>query len=254
MNVMIVSQYEDGIMRPNPCTDLRYPKEKKYEASWYTIDQINLLLKEILNTTDPEFFAGILFAIFYANRRGEICGKRWSDISFEENKVFVTETRVRIGDEIVKGAKNEASTAAMPLMPFMREVLTSLKKRQEEFEAMYGQYYEKNDYIIKWPNGRPYGLDFLNYKLTKIEKKLGLHHVTLHGLRHSAGTLLRFLGHQQSDIQSWLRHGDAKSTQIYVHDTYEFKIPTAEHLDTIFNERLDIERVLSTLDKTEAGR
>ena len=221
----------DRLIPENPCSLIRYPKEQPFEARFLKLPDLNTLLEAV---HDMVIEPAIILAVYYALRRGEILGIRWSDIDFERNIVYIKNTRVRVGEPVEKGPKNKASLAPMPLMPNVKDYLLILKKQQAAYAKAFGKQYHHNDYICKWQDGRPFEYKYVNSVLGRVLKKNKLPHRTLHELRHSTASLLRAQGFSLQEIQSWLRHGDIKSTMRYAHDDIDVRINASERLNGIF--------------------
>ena len=171
----------------NPCRSIDYPKSAKYVSGFLSVSQIEKLLKTVKNTNIE---TAIILATHYGLRRGEILGLRWQDVDFENNVLWIRNTRVRITTNIEKPTKNDASRRAMPLMETVKQHLLAEKAKQDGYSKAMGEGYSKNDYVCKWENGRPFEVSYLNRTLTQILKDLGLPHVRLHDLRHSTATYL----------------------------------------------------------------
>lgn len=82
-------------------------------------------------------------AAFYGLRRSEILGLRWKSIDFDSNLVMIDHTVVqfRSGGEtkvVSKDrTKNASSFRSLPLVPQYRELLLTMKARQEcKFRAV----------------------------------------------------------------------------------------------------------------------
>ena len=222
----------DKLIPENPCILIRYPKEQPFEAKFLKLPEMNKLLEAVHGMViEP----AIMLAVYYALRRGEILGIRWSDIDFEKNIVYIRNTRVRVGKAVEKRPKNKASLAPMPLMPNVKEFLQILKNKQAACARAFGKQYHQNDYICKWQDGRPFEYKYVNTVLGRVLKQNKLPHRTLHELRHSTATLLRAQGFSLQEIQSWLRHGDIKSTMRYAHDDIDVKMNASDRLNSIFN-------------------
>lgn len=234
------------LIEHNPCTLIRYPvsvfSKQEHEPRHLGLESLTKLLEHVTSDNflgeDSEYVwpttTGIVLAICYALRRGEIYGIRWRDVDFDNNMLRIDNTIVRIASITEKQPKNKASRCAMPLIPSVKEYLLQLKARQAECAKFYGKQYQHNDYIVKRDNGEQIGMDYLNKRLQMLLEALEQPIVTLHELRHSTGTYLRSIGFSTQQIQSWLRHADIKSTMHYAHDTIELKTETANRMDSTF--------------------
>ena len=241
MDIAIKQAVIDRLIPENPCSLIRYPKEQPFEARFLKLPDLNTLLEAV---HDMVIEPAIILAVYYALRRGEILGIRWSDIDFERNIVYIKNTRVRVGEPVEKSPKNKASLAPMPLMPNVKDYLLVLKKQQAAYAKAFGKQYHHNDYICKWQDGRPFEYKYVNSVLGRVLKKNKLPHRTLHELRHSTASLLRAQGFSLQEIQSWLRHGDIKSTMRYAHDDIDVRINASERLNGIFAVQQKVKEVV----------
>ena len=218
----------------NPADRVEMPKKEKFHASYYSVDQIELLLTAC-EGTDIE--AAVFITAHYGLRRGEICGLKWDAIDFEEGTIIIRETRVRIGKEvIVKKPKSESSLRTLPLIPKVEAYLKLLLKKQEEDKKKYGSKYNNSGYVCCMEDGTPLRTDFLNHKFSKILKKNNLPHIRFHDLRHSTASYLIKNGIDLKSIQVWLGHSDFSTTaDIYSHIDMEMKQNTAKKINDIFS-------------------
>ncbi len=258
--VLDYALYTLEIIRENPAKHVSYPisifPKKTFTARFLSLDSIQILLDHVLDDVflkENEYSwctaSGLILALYYALRRGEIYGLRWRDIDFENDILRIENTQVRIVKQThEKSPKNESSQCAMPLIPDVKAFLLRLKAHQEECRLLYGDRFAENDYVVKQDNGEQAGLDFLNKNLQRILAKENQPVVTLHGLRHSTATFLRSLGYSVPMIQSWLRHGDIKSTMRYAHDNLDLKADTAMQIEASFSALSDFNKRNSNID------
>ncbi len=237
-NINKVLEYAvlEELIEHNPCNHIKYPMSyfsgDQYEARYLDEKELIKLLESLLGSDELNdlqngyvwgLTVGIVMTIFYALRRGEIYGLKWSDIDFENDLIRIENTKVRICKIYNKRPKNKASRSAMPLTASIKSLLKKLQEHQIVCEKLFGKYYEHNNYVIKRDDGKCLGMEYLNKKLQRALEENNLPIVTLHELRHSTATLLRSCGYSVLDIQSWLRHANIESTMIYAHDNFNIK-------------------------------
>ena len=117
-------------------------------------------------------------------RRGEICGLRWQDVSWETDELRITNQRMRLDSGLIIDAppKSRAGVRTVPVPP---PLMAWLRQSRQ---------------LVGYIDGiTPSGLDQAHRALVA---RLGLPPIPLHGLRHSMAT-------------SCIRHGgDIRSLQV----------------------------------------
>jgi len=82
--------------------------------------------------------------------RSEVLGLRWSAVDFKNNSIRIERTVVQTKTLIDKRrTKNKKSLRSMPLVPSIKQMLSDLKKRQENEAALVGRSYAQSDYICR---------------------------------------------------------------------------------------------------------
>ena len=222
-----------GYIQQNPARYVEFPKDKAFTGSFYTVPEIEKLLK--LCKGKP-LETPILLATLYGLRRGEIMGLRWKDIDFDEDTVSIRNTRVRVDKEIEKAPKSSSSLRTFPLMPLVKTHLEAVKAEQDKNKILFGNMYSECEYICRWPDGKEMDLSYLNPALTRLLKENGMRHFRLHDLRHSTASYLNKLGFSPKEIQVWLGHSDIKTTlNIYTHIDVGMKQNMATKIDEVFS-------------------
>ena len=102
------------------------------------------------NPEEPKVMNGdILFGAFYGLRRSEAIGLKWDAIDFDQNTITIRHTvtscdldgkRVLVASDTTK---TKSSMRTLPLVPFMRERLLTLKEEQQENRRLCGQYMDR---------------------------------------------------------------------------------------------------------------
>ena len=109
-------------------------------------------------------------ALYLGLRRGEVCGLRWQDVSWETQEINITNQRMRLDSGQIVDAlpKSKSSVRSIPVPPFLM--------------ALLRQHRQFSGYI---DGITPSGLDQAHRALVR---RLDLPPIPLHGLRHSMAT------------------------------------------------------------------
>ena len=215
----------------NAADRVRLPKKQKFEAGYYTSEQIDRLLdcckEEPLRTI-------IYFTAFYGLRRSEVIGLKWSAVNLEHGNITICHTVVRVGQLVEKDkTKNESSHRTYPITPAIRECLEMLRMRDAKNKRLFGREYDDNDYLFKWDDGHPVSPDYVSAKFRRILEENNLPIIRFHDLRHSCASILINMGSSLKDVQEWLGHADITMTgNVYGHLFNERKVTLAAQLES----------------------
>ena len=130
----------------NPADKVERPKKDRYVGSFYDADEVNALFEAAKGS---KLELPILFGAFYGLRRSEAIGLKWDAIDFDQNTITIRHTvtscdldgkRVLVASDTTK---TKSSMRTLPLVPFMRERLLTLKEEQQENRRLCGRSYIK---------------------------------------------------------------------------------------------------------------
>lgn len=132
--------------------------------------------------------------LYLGLRRGEICGLRWQDVSWETNELQITNQRMRLDTGVLIDAlpKSRSSVRPIPVPPWL---MTRLKRARQLTGYIDGIT----------PSG-------LNKAHRVLVARLGLPHIPLHGLRHSMATSCIRHGGDMRSLQLVLGHARYSTT------------------------------------------
>ena len=213
--VFKIALAQDKVKR-NPMLSVTPPPEAKHILNFYTAEQLITLLN-ICEGDRLEVY--IKLCAFLGIRRGEACGLRWRDIDFGERVIFICNTRTSAGSEkIEKSPKTTTSIRLLHMPDILKKSLIKEKNRQEENKALLGENYNKNDYVLVWPDGSKYRPNYLSELFSKFVASRGLPSIVSHGLRHTFASIAHDSGLSDYDISKALGHARVSVTQeIYLH-------------------------------------
>ena len=190
------------------------------------------------NPEEPKVMNGdILFGAFYGLRRSEAIGLKWDAIDFDQNTITIRHTvtscdldgkRVLVASDTTK---TKSSMRTLPLVPFMRERLLTLKEEQQENRRLCGRSYIKEylEYVCVNEIGDLIKPHYVTESFPKLLKAKGMRQIRYHDLRHSCASLLLANVVPMKQIQEWLGHSDFSTTaNIYAHLDYSSKLTSAD--------------------------
>lgn len=230
---------EKKYIKENPVIKSRMPvfaDKIKEEVPEYNADEIKLLLRTA-KEQDSHIYIFLLLDCYTGLRKGELFGLEWKDISYERKLLNVTKsrtgTRKKVTEQILT-PKTDCSVRKIPLNDFVLSELKAEQKRQRELQELLGSGYDtSNDLVIRNKDGKPYSnLSAINRVLNRLEKKAGLHHCTIHGLRHSVASILDDNGTALQDIAILLGHKSTATTErVYIKRRRKAKVETIDTLN-----------------------
>ena len=218
----------------NPADKVERPKKDRYVGNFYDADEVNALFEAAKGS---KLELPILFGAFYGLRRSEAIGLKWDAIDFDQNTITIRHTvtscdldgkRVLVASDTTK---TKSSMRTLPLVPFMRERLLTLKEEQQENRRLCGRSYIKEylEYVCVNEIGDLIKPHYVTESFPKLLKAKGMRQIRHHDLRHSCASLLLANGVPMKQIQEWLGHSDFSTTaNIYAHLDYSSKLTSAD--------------------------
>ena len=233
LNLVLKKALKEDLISKNPCEFVVLPKLPRREATFYTSSQLNLLFSKI---KEEPLYPLIYLTVVYGLRRSEVLGLKWDSVNFENKTVTIKHTVVRCTSVIEKDStKTNSSYRTYPMTKDVESLLLDLQNNQKENCLLFGKEYTKNDYILKWSDGRPFTPDYITRRFSQLLKKYDLPHIRFHDLRHSCASLLISNGFTIKDVQEWLGHADIRTTaNIYAHLDTTRKESIAESMSASF--------------------
>lgn len=173
----------------NPADKVERPKKDRYVGSFYDADEVNALFEAAKGS---KLELPILFGAFYGLRRSEAIGLKWDAIDFDQNTITIRHTvtscdldgkRVLVASDTTK---TKSSMRTLPLVPFMRERLLTLKEEQQENRRLCGRSYIKEylEYVCVNEIGDLIKPHYVTESFPKLLKANGMRQIRYHDLRH----------------------------------------------------------------------
>ena len=196
--------------------DLPKPAEE-YEPIVFDVQQ----LLELLDAARGSWIECLLHTYALTGlRRGEALGLRRSDLDFKAKLIYPRKNVKYVGTTVVLGnLKNKASQKPIPMTDELEAWLHEQLRRVKVMKSVRGSLWNDHNLVFPATNGMPMSPRNLHRAFKQLLAKAQLPmEFTIHGFRHSYGTLL---GEQYSIkvVQELMRHADARSTVRYMHSS-----------------------------------
>ncbi|WP_367133244.1 tyrosine-type recombinase/integrase [Saccharothrix sp. HUAS TT1] len=195
------------------------PTYKPDEAEYWNAGEVQLFLE--VAKSDP-LYPLFVVLVLYGLRSGEVRGIRWSDVDFERNELRIRQQVQRIAGQLQQvPLKTSSSHRDEPLLTTVRQVFMEQQIRQTAAREAAGASWQgggdEKELVFTTKTGRPIEARNVFRSFRRICARYNLRPITLHGLRHSNGTLQKNLGVPDRDVQVVLGHSNTRTTAIYQH-------------------------------------
>lgn len=210
---------QDRRLEVNPATGTKLPKQQRAtgrEPDAWTPEALRDFLQ---STTDNRLHPLWVLLAYTGIRRGEALALRWSDVNLDEQTVHVRRSAHNVGNgpqyDMPKNGEARAINAASAALDALR---TWRKTQAEERLAAGPAYVDDEGLVFTMPDGRPVDLGYATKAFAAAVRTADVDRITLHGLRHTAATLLLRDGAPITAVSKMLGHKDVSVTlDVYSH-------------------------------------
>lgn len=223
------------ILDSNPFDKVIKPKSRQTQrkGNFLTKEELREFLKLAQTATLSYFFPLVHLMSYTGLRQGEALALKWSDIDFEEKKIFVNKTAVRIKEkQTLQTPKTKNSKRVISIDSNTLSILKEWRKDQIKNYFKNGKHFEGEENFIftnKWGDW-VHIHNFIRYFRRFIADN-NLKKITPHGLRHTHASLLFSAGVEPKNISDRLGHSTVQITlDLYTHITEEQRTDTVEKL------------------------
>lgn len=211
----------------NPCAGIELEPENPAEAKRWTQAETRQFITATAD--DP---MGLMFRIAVLNgeRRGELCGLRWSGADLDAGVLKVEHTILQLGGKLVPGTpKSKAGVRRIYLDHGTAELLRAHKETQDLERQFAGEAWQDSDLIFCQADGRPWLPDHVSKRFKKHAAKAGVPVIKLHeGARHTGNSNMRDAGVDQELRMRIVGHSDKDTNDRYTHTLEEAHRAAAE--------------------------
>lgn len=223
------------ILDSNPFDKVIKPKSRQVQrkGNFLTKEELKEFLKLAQTATLSYFFPLVHLMSYTGLRQGEALALKWSDIDFENKKITVNKTAVRIKEkQTIQTPKTKNSKRVISIDSATLSILKSWKKDQIKIYFKNGKHFEGDENFI-FTNQRGEWVHIHNF-IRYFKRFIADHKlkpITPHGLRHTHASLLFSAGVEPKNISDRLGHSTVQITlDLYTHITEEQRSDTVDKL------------------------
>lgn len=217
----------------NPAASVDPPKVERRQIDVLSNEEARELVEASRGT---RLYAPIVLALNSGLRRGEILGLRWQDLDFEGRQLSVTQSVEQTSAGLrLKEPKTKRSRRSITLPDVAIETLRKHKIQQSQNRLRLGRDYQDNDLVFPQLDGNLQNPRVFSKDFKRLATRIGLDHVTLHGLRHTHLTmLLRANVHPKIASERAGHSSVAITLDIYSHAVPNMQEDAARVMDELF--------------------
>lgn len=208
-----------GLVTRNVAALVTLPRIEQKPRIVLTAAQVQTFVESIRGHRLEAFF---IVDMLHGLRRGEMLGLRWEDVDLDAGLVRVEQTIHRAGGKLhISKPKTAMSKGIVYLAPVAVEALRAHRTRQMFERALAGPRWRESGLVFttRWGTGiEPRNI---NRTFDSLLKKAKLPHVTVHGMRHTAASLMFSQGANLKEVSEALRHSRVGITADTYIDLYD---------------------------------
>jgi integrase len=185
----------------NPVKETKFFQESQYIMRILSKEEI----EKLVNASSSFLRALIMVALNTGMRKGELLNLRWIDVDFNENYIYIKQTKSNVPRKI-------------PMNSIAKNALAGMKKEGE----------------FIFPRTRNERMVSIFYQFKATCRKVGISDLRFHDLRHTAATLMVMGGIDIVTVSQILGHANIQQTTKYSHPTPENKRRAVDVLASMF--------------------
>lgn len=224
LNIALKDAVAQGYILNNPVPSTKPYKRKKPAVVVLNKEEIRVFLER---ASENNWYLEILLGLFMGLRKGEIAGLKYNDFDFTQKTVTISrqvtsnpivskgQGKISEYQVIEKPPKTPNSYRTLRVPDTIMDELTVRKAQNDFNKERLGDAYIDKDYVSCNENGLPHATASFNTALTKLCRRSGLPHLTVHSLRHMYASILIEQGVPLVKISALLGHSSINTTFEY---------------------------------------
>ena len=158
-------------------------------------------------------YAAFVLAATTGMRRGEVTALRWQDLDLDGGLLRVEQSVIAVRGELVFSApKTKKGSRQISLDPATIAVLRAHRARQSERRLAQGPAWVETGRVFTREDGSLVHPDVLSKRFDAWLRRIGLPHISFHGLRHTWATMALEKGIHTKVVSERLGHANIAVT------------------------------------------
>lgn len=224
LNLALKDAIVQGYISSNPIPATKPYKRKKANVTVLNKEEIRLFLKE---ASENNWYLEILLGLFLGLRKGEIAGLKYGDFDLSKKTVTISrqitsnpiipkgQAKISEYQVIEKPPKTPNSYRTLRVPAVVMDEVVKRNRQNALRKTRLGEAYIDGDYLSCCENGLPHATSSFNMALTKLCRRAGLPHLTVHSLRHMYASILTEQGVPLIKVSALLGHSSLNTTFEY---------------------------------------
>lgn len=224
---------------PAQASKLIIPKATKPQIEIFSKQEAAKML-ECLDNEPLQYRVLIQIAIMTGARRGELVALKFSDIDYDNNRIKIERSAVKLKGQPVKTKPpKDYEVRSVTVSPYCIELIKELEAEKAKERAELSEAWIGDDWLFTQYNGAIMNPQTPTKWFSDFLEKNELKHRKFHSLRHTSATLLLYGGASLKQVQGRLGHGDIETTNKYLHYIAEADEESANILQNMLITRTD---------------
>lgn len=203
-----------GMLRSKPTFGLKKPKMPHRERRVLNHDEHTRLMEV---GRDLKHYLLVRMLLATAARLGEAWALQWQDIDFENGTVTIRRAADPHG--FLKGVKTASGVRTLEL-DWETVRLLSLHRTQQEERS---ESISETSFVFRADKSGAVSQNVVRLCLIKMLKRASIPHISIHGIRHSVGSLWLDQGQSLAEVSMKLGHSSpAFTATVYIHVVRKF--------------------------------
>jgi integrase len=209
--------HEDGRISWLPPKSLKLPSVEEVERRALTIRECNVLIEAATNLRLATMYKTLIVT---GLRESELIGLQWSMVNWQRKEINLTSQLKRLREE-KRWERLPVKNRKRRRIPLDDDLIAELRvhhTRQSREKLKAGPDWQDNGLVFPTSKGTPFSPRNLIDDLQPDAQKAGIGKVTVHELRHTAGSLMLQAGKTMTTVSKILGHSSVGVTEkIYAH-------------------------------------